>query len=617
MKAGATNRRNFLKWLASAGLLASGGVSATIVRSILDSSKTAEAAGEDFLKHFLLLNLSGAPPRWMFDLWLKPNATDAFEPNPMTYNALRIDAQTGTVTLENRWVDVTVGDRLLQLPPLWQQNMLFPDGDVPMSELLDHWVVARTGGSGLDGHNFNNLLLVTQGAENPTLTGLIADASELPIPAVSMDASQSAGTQAFRSRTGVNPATIYPDDDAAKTLLTPFRADTQTITNRFGRHPARGAPSPQVWNAVGAALTAFQADPANDTPARRALFEAQRRSEQLISGDAYRLSEQFAGVAAKYQDLILSNLRALDIPGVNDQPIPGISFPFKATGQFNSPSACPQLASRMVDGLVIGVADDPGFDLRTDLLRSLEMPLFANELALAELAFKNDLTAGIVLSPRSHIQTVFPRSVAEMDIDVSFDAAQNQTTFSLKPGISPTDRSAGVSMDAHVVGSLINLLVFTSFFRAIAACLYEFKRSIGQGRFQDTLIEVACEFARSPRLDQQGSDHGFHGGIFSFFSGRIRKGQCIGDILKSPPLSEPTRNFYVGTWGWGAPSAEAGGQTLGPGNILSSVAALFGVPSPAPNAIAILTLGKTGADRGKIVSRLPEGTTVDESETGS
>jgi hypothetical protein len=606
------SRRDFLKWLAGAGLVASGGVSASLVQSILGASTAAEAANAEAMKHLLLINLHGAPPRWMFDLWLKPNPSDPFIPNLMTHNAIsEINPDTGAVTFENRWIPAGFGtDEPLDLPNLWRSELLFPTGSgstlpqaVPMTELLRHWLSVRSGGSGRDGHTPNNQLLVSGGAQYPTIAGAIADGSAFPIPALLLPLEGASGTITYRSAKGVSAARIYPgpsNPTPAQRLLAPFS------DNPAYRHPARQDAA--VWGAVGAALSAFRQGPHQQSAAARSIFANQERNETLLGNNASRYADEFPALAAKYDSILNANLRAQDVPGVSDQPIRGISFPMTVSGLFNSAATCPPIAARMVDKYVIGVAKNPEtIDLRSALSNATVRGL-AYEFSLAEMAFKHQLSSGVVMTPASGVDALLPATIDSELLVVTRDTVANTTTFSLPDsGVLPQDRQIIVPFDAHLVGSLMSLLVFTAFFRALSACIHEFSSAIGSAVFDKTVIEIASEFNRSARSDGAGSDHGFDGTTFSFISGAIEGTYCIGDIWERPPTASNMQYFYTGTWGYGAPCADLAGITLNQGNILASLAAIFGVASPSPNSLAIFDLGKSLLNRGKIVAKISRG----------
>jgi hypothetical protein len=266
----------------------------------------------------------------------------------------------------------------------------------------------------------------------------------------------------------------------------------------------------------------------------------------------------------------------------------------------------------MVDGFVVGVGkgSPASVDLRS-MMPSFDVHGLANEFALSELAFRHQLSSAIVMSPRSSLTATLPATVDANNIRAIQDPVTNTTTFSIISG-TPQDRQSHIPLDAHNVGSLMTLLAFTAFYRGLAACVYEFSRAIGSEVFEKTVIEIASEFNRSPRVDCVGSDHGFNGTTFSLFSGSIDGTHCIGDIYSEPPNSSGSRGFNPGTWGWGAGMASLGGIKLNQGNILSSLAALFGVASPAPNSLALLELAKTGPNRGKIIPQLGRGKNVSE-----
>lgn len=605
----AMDRRQFLGWLAGTGTLLAGGVSASLLESIFRSGSQAHAASGSplSLKHYILLHLHGAPPRWYWDQPLKLSATDPFVANPMTYNRIMsFDAITRRPTLAHDFREQGVGETFL-LPHLWSQTIRLSEGtSVPMSRLLENWLTVRTGGTGVDGHLVNTMMNLGGSGGGTTITGLIADSTRLPIPAIQMDPLRAVP---FRSKGGLSPFAINAFDldpsqpNAAQTLLAGFDHTVGQV-----RSPVRN--NPPVWNAVTAALRAFQDAEGAARPALRGLLSNHSKREAMISSRAYDFSGQFVSLKTKYQTLIDLNLRGRDLDGITSQAIPGLPpGPFTVDGTRTVPME-PTFNHRRITNYYVGVGSD---DLRS-ILDTLVFPTLANEFAIAELAVRNGLGASIVISPASFFNLTLPRAIPETAVKVDPDSPAGQTRFiySTDPADAPVDKPNFVGfIDAHDSGSLLSTLIFSVYFRALSACLHSLiealKNTNGTDLFKDTLIHISCEFNRSPRNNLTGGDHGFYGATQSFLSGRIEGSRFVGDIrVAARAASIPS--IYPGTWGEGAVHAQLGGQRIGPGNILSSIASLFGVESPTTNSAAIFGLSAAG----KIITSLPRGRTVSE-----
>jgi hypothetical protein len=615
-----TSRRQFLKWLGSSGLLLSGGVSQSLVSSIFRTAAQTAAAGaasatqanpaqasspanDLSLKSYLFINLFGSPPHWLFQCPLKPNASDPFiDTNKMTANRLAgFDSQTFRPQLVHSWTEQGAGQKFW--PHLWSQTH-YIDGQsatAPIAQLLQNLMVIRTGGSGVDGHTLNSRYLATAGTNGPTLRGMIADKLGLPIHAVHIEADPSPASSTFKSPSGVKSIPVPPvGTNPSQLLLDAFSQE--------GRHDERTRPP--VWNAITAALDTFRQEANQDRPALEGLFTSQRSAENLLQQGASEFSNEFAATQAKYAAIITKNLRSLDLQGVNDQPVPGLHLPLQLDGSTQSALSDSTVTSRMLPGLVAGVGVS---DMR-QLFAHLEAPHLAAEFALAEMALKRELCGAIVMNPALALVTTIEGLVLQENLELVPGPGGTQT-LKLRDGTPPpiTVPQVPILLDTHGVGSLITLLLFSSFYRALSAAISELIRVLknvdGKDLFKDCLIHCASEFNRSPDQTQAGSDHDPDGGTHLLWSGRISGPQIIGDIRRDPK-PETVVGKYTATNGQGAKHSFLSGQEIRPGNILASIASLFEVDNPTPNSRSLLRIERQGSNPGRIVSFLPAGKTV-------
>ncbi|MGZ3771884.1 MAG: hypothetical protein ACXWRZ_17940, partial [Bdellovibrio sp.] len=127
-------------------------------------------------------------------------------------------------------------------------------------------------------------------------------------------------------------------------------------------------------------------------------------------------------------------------------------------------------------------------------------------------------------------------------------------------------------------------------YRALAAMIYELRRSLGAARWENTVVEVSAEYDRSPRKDMTGSDHAPEANTMSVFSGAIKQPLFIGNIAVQSRDGD-----YTGTWGAAAPVAGfADTPTIVTNeNVASTLCSLLNVTSPF-RAASLISTGSTG-----------------------
>lgn len=87
--------------------------------------------------------------------------------------------------------------------------------------------------------------------------------------------------------------------------------------------------------------------------------------------------------------------------------------------------------------------------------------------------------------------------------------------------------------DPHYSGLILLLIGSMSYQHQFASMVAEFKRVMqNKNLWNDTVIQFAGEFNRSPRPDGTGADHGWEGAVTSIYSGAIDGFSAIGNLLK-------------------------------------------------------------------------------------
>lgn len=555
-------RRNVLKTLGSAiawspvQMLAG-----TIVNGLL--TRAASAATGTRPRNYLLINMYGGPARWVFDSPLRLNGNESLLPNPMIGTRFAAAPAPGPGTLEYASHDVAG----FQMPHLWGFDVPRAGGGTrPMADLMGNMLVLRGFDMGLDGHSINNTRIVTPLPGGPCLNGLVADAAQASIPAINIGASP--GASAYFAPQGTGAVDIPVAHEAyLDFLFAPFAgADADLLRDRA-----------HVDATVTQALAALRTASVQASPGHAPLFRDRDNAEKLLRDSIEGFHAVYADLVGKYEDLITRSVRNTRLAGLTDRPVPGLKLPFVAAGDVTRDVAIGAYAN---EALYLG-----NDDLRT-MFDQATLSDFAKQLALAEYVLTKGLSASVMINPGPLANLTFENSALKADL-VKTMTAQGDSKFSLAPGAVPysgTEITNILRQDPHFTGTYLTLLGHSLYFRAIAACLVELIDRLKAAKvdglrvFDETVVHLASEFDRNPRVDGSGSDHGFRGNVASIFSGAVDRPLVLGNIYDALDLSTT-----VGTWGEGAPVRGLKNRVMELGHVMSSLAALLRVPSPTPN----------------------------------
>ena len=160
--------------------------------------------------NYVGIMMSGAPPRWMFDLPLRPNgSSDPFVENPM--------ACTQIVNNQLKYAQKKVGK--YYVPIMWDK--LIPQltgGDKRMSQMLQNIIMFRGYNLGVDGHSGNQIRHFRPTAGGTSIDGQLGALSSRPIPNVACGTSYG-----FSSPTGSSQVSVsLSDSNPLNTLLANF-----------------------------------------------------------------------------------------------------------------------------------------------------------------------------------------------------------------------------------------------------------------------------------------------------------------------------------------------------------------------------------------------------------
>jgi hypothetical protein len=528
------SRRQLLNFMGiAAGAYAARDPVMLLMQSMVDGMLSRAIADEISMdtkpRNYVFLGFPGAPSRWQFDNILRPTANSPFVANRTVATA--INSTPTAINYAYQTPIVKIAGRDWAMPPLWSTNVGTASGQAPLSTLMNNMLIMRGCDLRQDGHPSNYIRQVLANGGGSSLGGLVADRSSTPIPALSYMPIGYASVYASAHGTpNVNLTSGTPLID----LLTPFTG----FENYGFRSKA------EIKSAVDKALDKLSDISLTNQPGAQGLFASRRSAEALLRKGVTGLKDVWASLLAKYTSIILQNLRDVTVGGLMPNPIytfneAGTDFRWENDTAGNTPAILPA-----------------GIDART-ILTSSNITSLAESMALTEYVLTQGLSSTVT------------------GMGFHLHSALNGAYFSYQH-------------DQHQAGVAITTLFGTAYFRAVGACLLELTNTLKATRhnsggtlFDETVIHVAGDFNRSPRIDGSGSDHGFNGSSAMVLSGALSGMQLTGNMYADAgPVFYPS---YGGTWGFAAGMGYLGGRTMTIGNIASTICDLLRVPSPTPN----------------------------------
>lgn len=198
------SRRDFLKTgsiAAGAALTPHQALAGTIINSLFRQS-FAEAANLVSPRYYVNLSMGGGPPRYNFDHWLRPSASDpvvtpaAYAATALKYNSNR--EWTG-------WEYKTFDYNGSQVPHIFSTF-----GTSAEQAFLDSFLVIQGYGSGVDSHGVNALLQQHPLAAAPSISGLLADNTDRFFEAIQYPPRGNSGRFVSKKNIGLNVLSNTP-----------------------------------------------------------------------------------------------------------------------------------------------------------------------------------------------------------------------------------------------------------------------------------------------------------------------------------------------------------------------------------------------------------------------
>jgi hypothetical protein len=565
------NRRNFLieslSLAAGSGLIASQPARILLTAAISQVLGTSKAEASVPTSDVVFVNFFGAGglTKWIFDCPLTPSATDIIAPGD-------VNPLVGTTLGSNLAPVYSIANHPnfngIRMPALWGGQIPVWNGSsqslgsTAISGLAANLLMMRGINEIFDSHEIqskNQILFNSPQA----ITALVAESATTPIPACSFG-----GSLGYTSKRGISNLNIGTDwSNPLKTALGVFDNNSLWVENSTAA----------ASSAIDALLAAMKTNSASKHQRLPNTYDERTKAKQLILTQFGDLQAEFDIRKSTYKALLEAAIRnpAYYTQGVDTVSVPGLTTPGPANINYQNPNGADSrtLLSRRL-GLEKNIIYSGANFNAASVWESATVNQMAEGFAIAEFMLTKGLSSAVNVM------------IGKLD-KLTIDNAYNYSSQSFQT--LPSYGFGAGGMDMHDTGSAITLIAMTRWYRAYLACMNHFIAVLkntsvpsGGNLFQRTVIANSSEFNRSPRLLEDGSDHGYNGHSHSIFSGMIPSCQVIGNV-KPGPIAP-----YSGIWGYAGQIQENANRELFLGNVASTLATLLNIASPTQNDASLV-----------------------------
>lgn len=543
-----SSRRKFMERAGTLGAAALSNPFPLLLQGLVNSfveKAIAQATGNQS-RYLFRYHMMQAPPRWIFDLPLRPHAGMTVQANNAVkthFQALAPGATNYTVpiygTVPIRFDKGTSFEQIIQMPHMWSYDIPTTSGSPVQIEdaLANNMGIFRGFTMRRDGHENNKPATDLAPGSGISVSGAVADSylNSRLLPAVAFG---RVGAQGFRAASGIGISTPG-SGSPIQSLLQPFISPSSSpVPSIMGGATRRAA----MDTAVSAAMDALKDYTNTSHTAADALFQMRHTADQYFRTGFGNLSLTYTNLYNKYLGLCTSAVRAVHA-GVNDAPV------------LNTLTNDPNCGN-----IITGASFLPaGYDFSQMCSTAVVDTDLPATFAIAEYLFTSGYTACIT------------------------QASGHGLTGCFHPAGSGSYFASG--SDEHGINVYQSMMANTSWYRAFGACFHEFVKTIKQtaGLWDNMVFLLCSEFERSPQGGLAGygaSDHAWYGNHFTMWSGAIKKSFITGNIRIHGGTDRDA--LYNGTIGTAANTNHGGSNgLLEIKHAMNTVAALLNLPPVA------------------------------------
>lgn len=294
----------------------------------------------------------GAPPRWLFDQPLNPSGqSEDFIPGGFGSELVLDPSHAAGVRPVYKTYPVQVGSETIHMPPVWNvENKRY-------SKLLENALLVRGLDMEINNHGVNQQRTVRPSTANPSMTGVVADRSLLPVGAIG--ASNISTTMAFSSekkQAVVDLSQSNPVPGLTAPFMTPY------VDNPDGNMAKSLDSMGKYAQGRNLASVGFE--------------DAQNLALDMFNRDLASFQSKWTAMRNKYRALV-NKAFSDPFPGVNSD---AASIELKSHAFFNS------------NGQNVGKAT------LAEALSTITNNTMADAFAISELAMMEDLSASVSVS---------------------------------------------------------------------------------------------------------------------------------------------------------------------------------------------------------------------------
>lgn len=506
---------------------------ALFLESIVKKAYGVEDERDANNHNYIGIMMSGAPPRWYFDLPLRPNgSSDPFIESPMV--------MTQIVNNQFKYQQKKFGQ--YYMPMMWDKYIPQVNGGrIKMAEMLQNMIMFRGYNLGVDGHSGNQIRHFRPNTGGTSIDGVLGSVSSRPIPNVACGTSYG-----FSSPTGSSQVSVsLSDSNPLTTLLANFSLSG-------GKTPLTMKDS-EVEEAFDQVLKSMEENAhKNNIPLKNAY--ANRLNAKKV------FKEEYGNLKTWYQTRF-AEYRALEVDCFTDSRYSlGSGIQSHGYLNFTESHGLPDNYYRINNINQRGTHfPDWGVNLQNSLKSSTYVYGLAHTLTIAEFLIQNRLTSAMTL--------------------------QLSSLRNLQIG----SKNISLTNDGHQNGTLTSMFFYSKMFQAIAAGLNEFKNFLeGIGEFDKSVIQLSGDFNRSAKYSGGGSDHGWMGSNTTVLSGMVKDHIVLGNCKGR------TSGGYKGSWGEAAGLDFLEGSTMAMGHVSTSIATMLDCETTSDNNPSLVQKDSSG-----------------------
>ncbi len=472
--------------------------------------------------NYIGIMMSGAPPRWMFDLPLNPNgSSEPFVHNPM--------ASTQIVNNQLKYAQKKIGK--YYMPMMWDK--LIPQltgSDIKMASMLKNIMMFRGYNLGVDGHSGNQIRHFRPNTGGTSIDGQLGAASSRPIPNVACGTSYG-----FSSPTGSSQVSVsLSDSNPLNTLISNFSLS--------GNSTPLSMKDSDVEKAFDQVLKSIENKAhKNNIPLKNA-YNNRINAKKVFKEEYGNLKDWYTTRYNEYRELereCFTNSRYSLGSGIQNHDF------FKFNSGHRQPDDYYKINNINQRGTHL---PDWGVNLEKSLQSNTYVYAVAHTLTIAEFLIQNKLSSGLTLN---------------------WGNLRN-----IKIGTKNVD----ITNDGHNNGAFTSLFLYSKMYQSIAACLNEFTNFLeGIDELDNSVIQLSGDFNRCARFNGSGSDHGWQGTNTTIISGMIKEHTIIGNCTAR------ASGTYQGCWGEAGEMSFLDGSHMNFGHVASSIATMLDCKSTSEN----------------------------------